>query len=162
LPSSATRAGRLDLQRNVDAATAYGWSPLKAATDGRFRLILAPKSELYDLTADPGETTNLYSSRPEDARRLAQSIASVQKRERTAPRPKVSEAEAAELAQSPPESRYLSGSSPRSGTIDPKDGIAMLSEFERARDEIRQRRARARGRDCCASWCAGARGTCRS
>ena len=142
LPSSAREPAASIYSETWMPATAYGWSPLKAATDGRFRLILAPKSELYDLTADPGETTNLFSSRPEDARRLARSIASVQKRERTAPRPKVSEAEAAELAQSLQSLGYLSGSSPRSGTIDPKDGIAMLSEFERARDEIRQRRAR--------------------
>ena len=142
LPSSARESPASIYSETWMPATAYGWSPLKAASDGRFRLILAPRPELYDVSADPGETDNLFSRRPEDARRLARSIASVENLERTAPPPKVSEAEAAELAQSLRSLGYLSGSSPRSGTIDPKDGIAMLSEFEQARDAIRQGRAR--------------------
>ena len=39
--------------------TAYGWSPLEGMFDGRFKLIVAPRPELYDLAADPGETRNL-------------------------------------------------------------------------------------------------------
>jgi arylsulfatase A-like enzyme/tetratricopeptide (TPR) repeat protein len=142
LPSSAREAPAAVYSETWMPATAYGWSPLKAASDGRLRLILAPKPELYDLSADPGETDNLFSQRPEDARRLARSIASAESSPRTAPPPKVSETEAAELAQSLRNLGYLSGSSPRSGSIDPKDGISMLAEFERARDEIRRGRAR--------------------
>jgi arylsulfatase A-like enzyme/predicted Zn-dependent protease len=37
----------------------YGWSDLKAVQDGRYKLILAPVPELYDVAADPGETKNL-------------------------------------------------------------------------------------------------------
>ncbi len=142
LPSSAREPAASVYSETWMPATAYGWSPLKAATDGRLRLILAPKPELYDLTADAAESNNLFSSRPDDARRLARSVASVESRQRPAPPPKVSEAEAAELAQSLRSLGYLSGSSPRSGTIDPKDGISMLAEFEQARDEIRRGRAR--------------------
>jgi tetratricopeptide (TPR) repeat protein len=37
----------------------YGWSDLKSVQDGRYKLILAPVPELYDITADPGEERNL-------------------------------------------------------------------------------------------------------
>ncbi len=37
----------------------YGWSELTSVQDGRFKLILAPVPELYDLDSDPGEEKNL-------------------------------------------------------------------------------------------------------
>lgn len=37
----------------------YGWSELQAVQDGRFKLILAPVPELYDVVADPAEEKNL-------------------------------------------------------------------------------------------------------
>jgi arylsulfatase A-like enzyme/tetratricopeptide (TPR) repeat protein len=37
----------------------YGWSDLRSVQDGRFKLILAPVPELYDLRTDPGEARNL-------------------------------------------------------------------------------------------------------
>ena len=39
----------------------YGWSELRAIRTKRWHFIEAPKAELYDLAADPGETTNLAS-----------------------------------------------------------------------------------------------------
>jgi len=40
----------------------FGWSPLKSARTERFKYIEAPQAELYDLSADPGEKTNILSS----------------------------------------------------------------------------------------------------
>jgi arylsulfatase A-like enzyme/Flp pilus assembly protein TadD len=37
----------------------YGWSELRSVQDGRFKLIIAPVPELYDLDRDPGEEKNL-------------------------------------------------------------------------------------------------------
>jgi arylsulfatase A-like enzyme/Flp pilus assembly protein TadD len=37
----------------------YGWSDLKSVQDARYKLILAPVPELYDVVADPGEQKNL-------------------------------------------------------------------------------------------------------
>ena len=42
-----------------------GWSELYAASDSRFRLIRAPRPELFDLATDPGEKTNLAPDRPQ-------------------------------------------------------------------------------------------------
>ncbi|HUU51552.1 MAG TPA: sulfatase-like hydrolase/transferase [Candidatus Heimdallarchaeota archaeon] len=48
----------------------YGWSDLKTIQEGRYKLIIAPELELYDLTDDPEEQTNLVSAFPEETRRL--------------------------------------------------------------------------------------------
>ncbi len=37
----------------------YGWSELRSVQDNRFKLIIAPVPELYDLDRDPGEAKNL-------------------------------------------------------------------------------------------------------
>ncbi len=40
----------------------YGWSDLQAIADGRYKLVAAPRRELYDLRDDPGETLNVAAS----------------------------------------------------------------------------------------------------
>ena len=47
----------------------YGWSELTAVRDGRYKFIAAPRRELYDITADPGETKDLVGDEPADGRR---------------------------------------------------------------------------------------------
>jgi arylsulfatase A-like enzyme len=48
----------------------FGWSPLRSLRAGRFKLIEAPRPELYDLETDPEEQRNVYSLRPATARAL--------------------------------------------------------------------------------------------
>lgn len=45
-------------------------APHRAVVDGNLKLIATPRPELYDLTADPKEQTNLAASRPDDVKRL--------------------------------------------------------------------------------------------
>jgi len=112
-------------------ATAYGWSPLRAASDERWRLVLAPRPELFDFVADPGETHNLVKERASEKERLRIVLADIERR---------SAGRAAPAASPPPEVvqalrslGYLSGSSPpRKHSLDPKDGLPMLTEFDRA------------------------------
>jgi arylsulfatase A-like enzyme/Tfp pilus assembly protein PilF len=40
----------------------FGWQHLRAVRDGRYKYVDAPRPELYDVLADPGETRNLYKS----------------------------------------------------------------------------------------------------
>ena len=51
-----------------------GWSPLRALRTGRHKLILAPRRELYDLEADPGERDNLAEREPALAAELEERL----------------------------------------------------------------------------------------
>jgi choline-sulfatase len=48
----------------------YGWSDLRSIRDGRWKFVLAPKPELYDLAADPGELRNVIGDEPARGRAL--------------------------------------------------------------------------------------------
>ena len=52
----------------------YGWSELTALQDGRYKYIRAPRPELYDLVADPGERDNLVEREPQRAASLAAAL----------------------------------------------------------------------------------------
>jgi len=49
----------------------FGWSDLHATRAGRFKVIVAPRPELYDLVADPHELRNLYPERSALGDRMA-------------------------------------------------------------------------------------------
>ena len=51
-----------DLFAETDYPLRFGWAPLRALRTQNTKLIEAPRSELYDLKADPGELKNLYSA----------------------------------------------------------------------------------------------------
>ena len=53
----------------------YGWSDLRALRDGRWKYIQAPRPELYDLDADPGETRDLAAEMPARAEALRNGLA---------------------------------------------------------------------------------------
>ena len=58
----------------------FGWSPLAALRHGRFKLILAPRPELYDLASDPHEITNLYRQRSDLATALTRRLQEIEQR----------------------------------------------------------------------------------
>ena len=66
--------GRASAARTGYAESLYplqhGWSALRTVRDGRFKVIEAPRPELYDLEADPNEERNIYDQQPTDARKL--------------------------------------------------------------------------------------------
>ena len=64
----------------------YGWSDLRSVRDGRWKYILAPRQELYDLDRDPGELRNLADTEPARARALRASIEARLRAERSATR----------------------------------------------------------------------------
>jgi choline-sulfatase len=49
----------------------FGWSPLRCVRLGRLKYIEAPRPELFDIEADPGENQNQVAARQADAARLA-------------------------------------------------------------------------------------------
>ncbi len=53
----------------------FGWSPLLAIRTDRFKYVRAPRPELYDLDADPGETRDLAAERPDTVQALDAKLA---------------------------------------------------------------------------------------
>ena len=52
----------------------FGWSELSSLFDGRWHYIEAPKAEIYDVAADPGETSNLHPQKPDALRSMLAEI----------------------------------------------------------------------------------------
>jgi choline-sulfatase len=61
------RGERRDLEAYAESTypERFGWSPLFALRERRFKYIEAPRAELYDLAVDPFETRNIVGERPE-------------------------------------------------------------------------------------------------
>jgi choline-sulfatase len=117
------------------------WAPLRAFRDGRYKLIDAPRPELYDLATDPGELRNLYAAQPRRAAALREGLdrlvasgdaMSVQTLDREAME------KLAALG-------YIgAGAEPRAGEsgplADPKDFIALFDRLRQANSAVRDRR----------------------
>ncbi len=58
----------------------YGWSDLASLRVGNMKYVAAPRPELYDLSADPGELNNLHSARPDEADRMASMLRALESR----------------------------------------------------------------------------------
>jgi arylsulfatase A-like enzyme/Flp pilus assembly protein TadD len=52
----------------LNANLTRGWAPLKGMVHGKWKVIDLPIPELYDVTGDAGETSNLYASKRAEAR----------------------------------------------------------------------------------------------
>jgi arylsulfatase A-like enzyme/predicted Zn-dependent protease len=48
----------------------YGWSELTTVQDSQYKLIVAPRLELYDIVNDPEELTNIIDLKPQEGQRL--------------------------------------------------------------------------------------------
>ena len=116
----------------------YGWSELVALQDGRYKYIRAPRPELYDLTADPGELDNLVAREPQRAASMAAAlerlVGELSTERELAPRP-VDDETAARLQAL----GYLGGGSSRHledlpgvERGDPKDKITLYNRLKEA------------------------------
>jgi choline-sulfatase len=116
----------------------FGWAPLFAWRTAGFKYIEAPRPELYDLRADPGETRNVVAeekARVEELRRpLTAALATEPSRTPTA---EVDPETAQRLAAL----GYLGGgggSAPgAAGPRDPKDGIRLMPHLNRGMSVVR-------------------------
>jgi choline-sulfatase len=107
----------------------FGWAPLRAVRSAGWKLIAAPKPELFDGQADPGERNNAIASQPDVARRLQARVDRYSTDSLNA-----SAAPAGEAAQRLRALGYSSGSTnrdPQSSRPDPKDrreAIARIAQ----------------------------------
>jgi len=108
----------------------FNWSELRFLRKDGFKLIEAPRPELYDLRVDPGETNNLWSeSPPEVGKRLRRELDRAVKAEKQESATPVDEETMRRL-----ESLGYVASAPkraRGGLPDPKDRVGI---FERAQE----------------------------
>ena len=124
---------RRDLKLEAYSESLYperlGLSPLRALREDRFKLIVAPRPELYDLFDDPFEQRNIYDDRRALAETMAARVAAIAKGRgsdpaaRTVATPDV-QARLASLG-------YVASSparSPESPLVDPKDCTANAAE----------------------------------
>jgi arylsulfatase A-like enzyme/cytochrome c-type biogenesis protein CcmH/NrfG len=77
----------------------YRWSPLRGVRFNKWKYILAPEPELYNLKDDPHELKNVHESEPERAEQLKEHLLAYAGREGAAP--------AADVKLSPEEIRKL-------------------------------------------------------
>ena len=107
-----------------------GWAGLRALRVGALKYIDAPRPELYDLGADPGETRNLAGARGADVERLKRGLDALRATERAA----VSTADDPEIAEKLRALGYVAaGAVTATGPrLDPKDALATWRLFEDA------------------------------
>lgn len=113
-----------------------GWAELRAWRTARFKLIDAPRPELYDLTSDPGETRDLSQERSDDGRTLRAQLELALE----APTTAAAAAPDAEARERLRALGYLAASPPSQASgRDPKDGIALVERLELGLAEARSR-----------------------
>lgn len=113
-----------------------GWAELRALRTGRWKFILAPRSELYDLHSDPGETVNVIEKHPAEARALQEQLGRVASIGRDNSPEKIQIKTISAATERKLESLgYVSAGAPKHLSltgqgIDPKDRIHVLKLLE--------------------------------
>jgi len=104
-----------------------GCSPLRSVRVGRYKYIDAPRPELYDLDADPGELHNRYELDRNIAARLRARLPSL-----AAPGGQPPSPASPEVLARLQSLGYLSGSPASNRGVDPKDRLAAYARYGRA------------------------------
>jgi len=119
--------------------TTLGWSELRGMRTDEWKLIVAPKPELYRFSDDPAEAKNVIAGHPADADRLQKKVWEVagppQSLGKLEPKPvddeRRRELDALGYVSSGRTAIYIDMSGP-----DPKDRVAILGVLERASDAM--------------------------
>ena len=121
----------------------FGWSDLRAMRSGRYKLIAAPRPELYDLQDDPGEHHDIFAAAP-IARADACSAVCASARATSASadgmdvQPVEVDPDArARLAALGYVGSFVTTAAPdeaRTGLADPKDKVGLFNKITSARD----------------------------
>ncbi len=149
-PGGPTAAPLLsaDARDEIHAETVYprqaGWHRLTVLADERWKLILSSEAELYDLSTDAGESTNLVAGRGSIVASMSARLREIEAGSRTASQTATLPADAAERLRS---LGYVSGSPSAPGADDsrspnPARVIDAWGRFERALSDVTEGRPR--------------------
>lgn len=121
------------------AHDAFGWSPLRALREGKYKFIQAPRAELYNLETDPHERVNLIAKNSALAAELQNELAALLTRYKPAERAEPSSLSPETLAQL--ESLGYLAAQPR-GKLDesgpdPKDRFSEFTLYQKAFEDFR-------------------------
>jgi arylsulfatase A-like enzyme/Flp pilus assembly protein TadD len=114
----------------------FGWSELYSLTDSRYRLIRAPRDELFDLQRDPKESTSIAGERPQVRQAMRGALEQLIGSTSIAAPAAVSDEDRQRLSAL----GYVGSSSDRSLTLpgdslpDPKDKVHVLEKYRQASD----------------------------
>jgi arylsulfatase A-like enzyme/Flp pilus assembly protein TadD len=113
----------------------YGWHELRALRDGAWKLVDAPRVELYDLARDPGEKENLARAKARTAEemRLALRLKVADDDPAAAARPSLDPETQQRLAAL----GYVGGAvatDPKAALADPKDKVAVFGKITAAKE----------------------------
>jgi len=114
----------------------FGWSELYALTDARYRLIRAPRDELFDLQRDPNESASIAAERPQVRQAMRSALDGLIKQSTIDAPGAVSDEDKQRLAAL----GYVGGgasaslSLPGDSLPDPKDKVKILEKYRHAAD----------------------------
>jgi len=122
----------------------YGWSDLRAMRSGRFKVIDAPRPELYDIQTDPGEHTNIFPQRRTLGDQMIARLRGMEKsfeHAKAVPPPSDVDPEVrARLAALGYVGSFVAtANDPRTTRADPKDKIPLFNLLGDARDLAREK-----------------------
>ncbi len=142
LPLSRFAGGSVAEVRRIYSETLYprlqlGWSDLAALTDDRWSYIEAPRPELYDIVADPGEKRDLAASLPPALRSMRAELAGLRKPSAAPEKPSSQELE---KLGSLGYIRVDPGSAAGKDLPDPKDRVRELRRYKELFDVFYARR----------------------
>ncbi len=122
----------------------YGWSDLHALRSGRYKVIDAPRPELYDVDRDPGEASNLFADRRALGDRMLAQLRALEggfnKATASVPAGDVDPEARERLAALGYVGTFVAtASDPRTGRADPKDKIGLFNKLGTATDLSKDR-----------------------
>ncbi len=121
----------------------FGWSDLRALRSGRYKLIDAPRPELFDIERDPKETTDIFAERRAVGEGMVARLREIEQAFEQAPTSQPEgdvdpEVRARLAALGYVGSFVANANDPRTNRADPKDKIEVFNLMGAARDISRQ------------------------
>jgi choline-sulfatase len=114
----------------------FGWSELYGLTDSRYRLVRAPRDELYDLERDPREAASIAGDRPQVRQAMRSALETLIGHASIEAPAAVTDEDRQRLAAL----GYVGGGSnaslslPGDSLADPKDKVGVLEKYRHATD----------------------------